>query len=213
MRPFPSMPTRGRRRRPASRRAAQGQSLVEFALVFPLFFTLVLGLIEFALLFSATLNVNYAARDGALAAVEAGYTDGADCSILKAVDKAVGPPSNDSQIQRVEIYKSTSAGVMIGTATVYTRNDGANDTAICAAVDGATMSYNKAADGYPEASRCNTLNGCDPDPSVTTDSVDTVSVRVTYTHQFFTPLGTFASGGGSSLTFDRASVMRMEPIQ
>lgn len=211
---FPSMPTRRHRQRPASERTpAQGQSLVEFALVFPMFFTMLLGLIEFALMFSATLNVNYGARDGALAAAEAGYAPGADCAVILAVDNAIGPPANDAQIQRVEIYKSSPTGVMIGTATVFTRNPAANNTATCAPLGGMTINYDKTSDGYPEASRCNTVSGCDPDPAVTTDSVDNVAVRVTYTHRFVTPLGNFAGGGGNSLTFDRSSVMRMEPIQ
>jgi len=187
--------------------------LVEFALVFPMFFTMLLGLIEFALMFSATLNVNYSARDGALAAAEAGYAPGADCSVVLAVDDAVGPPANDANIQKIEIYKSSPTGVMLGTATVFTRNPAANNTTTCAALGGTSIKYDKTADGYPEASRCNTLSGCDPDPAVTTDSVDNVAVRVTYTHHFVTPLGNFAGGGGNSLTFDRSSVMRMEPIQ
>ncbi len=63
-------------------RGDRGQSLVEFALVFPIFFTLLLGLIEFAFVFNAILAMNYAARDAALSAAEAGDRSGADCIIL-----------------------------------------------------------------------------------------------------------------------------------
>jgi hypothetical protein len=51
-------------------RNGAGQTLVEFALVFPLFITLMLFIIEFAFVFSALLGVNYASRNGALIAAE-----------------------------------------------------------------------------------------------------------------------------------------------
>ena len=72
----------------ARRRARRGQTLVEFALVFPIFITMLFGLIEFGFVFNAVLAVNYAARDGALAAAEAGDAAGADCVILDWVDQA-----------------------------------------------------------------------------------------------------------------------------
>ena len=42
---------------------------------------------------------------------------------------------------------------------------------------------------------------------------DFISVQITYTHLFKTPLGTFVnSGGGGSLTFSRSNTVRMEPV-
>ena len=191
---------------PSGRR---GQTLVEFALVFPLFFTLLLGLIEFGFVFNATLSVNYAARDAALAAAEAGGLMGADCVILKAIDGAVGSPTDDARIQTIEIFQANPNGGMIGSPTVYTRFGGLN-AAPCANVDGSSVAYLQSANGYPELSRCNILAGCDAmDPS---DSVDNVAVRITYLHSWVTPLTNFIGGGSGGLTFDRSSVMRMEPI-
>ena len=106
---------RGVRGAPADR----GQTLVEFAMVFPMFVTMIMGLIEFAFVFNALLSVNYAARDAALAAAEAGDGLGADCVILSAVDSAVGAPTNDNRIDHVEIYKADPNGGMIGSPTVY----------------------------------------------------------------------------------------------
>jgi Flp pilus assembly protein TadG len=187
----------------------RGQTLVEFALVFPLFFTLVLGLIEFGFVFNATLSVNYAARDAALAAAEAGSLIGADCVILKSVDSAIGSPAADDRIVRVEIYRANSNGAMIGSPTTYTRIAGSNP-APCLGIDGSSVSYAQSANGYPETSRCNILAGCNPiDPA---DSVDTVAVRVTYTHAWVTPLRNFIGGGPGGLSFDRSSIMRMEPV-
>lgn len=193
----------GRDRREKSR----GQALVEFALVFPIFFTLILGVIEFAFVFNALLSVNYAARDAALAAAEAGDTSGADCVILQAVESAMGPPTNENRIQSVEIYEANANGGQIGSPTTYTRTS----STVCNFLDGttATVPYNRTANGYPEANRCNILGGCDP---LLTDSVDNIAVRITYTHVWVTPLRNFVGGNPGGLTFDRSSVMRMEPI-
>jgi Flp pilus assembly protein TadG len=194
----------GRRDHPERSR---GQALVEFALVFPIFFTLILGVIEFAFVFNALLSVNYAARDAALAAAEAGDTPGADCVILQAVESAMEPPTDKARIQTVEIYEADANGNQIGTPTTYMRSSSTS----CSFIDGTTASvpYNRTGNGYPEANRCNILGGCDP---LLTDSVDNIAVRITYTHVWVTPLRNFVGGNPGGLTFDRSSVMRMEPI-
>ena len=187
----------------------RGQTLVEFALVLPLFFTLLLGIIEFAFVFNATLSVNYAARDSALAAAEAGNLIGADCVILQAVDGAIGSPAADDRIVRVDIYRSNPSGVMLGSPTTYTRFAGSNPVP-CTSIDGSSVAYARTANGYPELSRCNILAGCDATNA--SASVDTVAVRITYSHSWVTPLKNFIGGGPGTLTFDRSSVMRMEPV-
>lgn len=192
------------------RRRAPGQSLVEFALVFPIFVVMLLGLLEFGFVFNAVLAVNFASRDAALAAAEAGDVAGGDCFILKAVDGAIDAPAADSRIQSVTIYRASPTGAQIGDATVYVRDEAAGNTSICAAAGGSTMSYRRTANGYPESSRCNILGGCDPNS--TNDTVDNVAVRVTYAHPYLTPIKSFFGGSGATLVFDRESVMRMEPV-
>jgi TadE-like protein len=204
-----SEPTRD----PRPRRPGRGQTLVEFALVFPLFIMLLLGLIEFGFVFNAMLAVNFGARDGALAAAEAGDAVGADCVILDWIERAIDAPADTARIQSIEIYQARSDGSLWpGTSkTVYAR--GANRT--CTLPDGTTTSvpYGAASpDGYPPATRCNVLGGCNG-PGVTSHpTVDNVVVRITYAHQWITPLRNFAGGGAGGLTFDRSSVMRMEPV-
>jgi Flp pilus assembly protein TadG len=166
---------------------------------------LLLGIIEFAFMFNALLSINYAARDAALSAAEAGNQTGSDCIILAAVDAAVGGPASDDRIVTVEIYQATPNGVMIGSPTVYAR--GGTTTGAACGTTGLTVSYTRGANSYAEASRCNILAGCGAGHT----TVDNVAVRITYTHTYVTPIRNFL-GGGTSLTFDRSSVMRMEPI-
>lgn len=178
-----------------------------------MFVMLLVGLIEFGFVFNALLSVNYGARDAALAAAEAGNVAGADCVVLDWIEKAVTAPADAARIQSVEIYQAKSDGtIWAGTAkTVYTRAASRS----CTFPDGVigTVPYgNPSPDFYPPAERCNQLGGCNK-PGVTRHpTVDNVVVRITYTHQWVTPLRNFVGGGAGGLTFDRSSVMRMEPI-
>lgn len=202
-----------RRRSLLGRRAhrSRGQSLVEFALVFPIFVMMMLGMIEFGFVFNAVLSVSYAARDAALDGAEAGPLDGADCVILKAVESDVGAPASAAKIQKVEIYQANNLGVAIGSPTVYTR-DGVANTVPCANIDASSVPYARTANAYPEGSRCNVLGGCPPPWPAGHPTVDNIAVRVTYVHTWVTPLRNFAGGGAGGITFSRESVMRMEPI-
>ncbi len=174
----------------------------------PIFISLLMGMIEFAFVFNATLSVNYAARDAALAGAEAGNAIGADCVIVDSVETAVGSPTADERITMIEIYKANPNGGMIGSPTVYTRTNDPTDMP-CTGVPGvASMPYERTANGYQELDRCNILGGCPTGSS----TVDNISVRITYHHAWVTPLPNFIGGGAGGLTFSRDSVMRMEPI-
>jgi hypothetical protein len=178
-----------------------GQTLVEFALVIPLFLSILIAIVEFAFVFNAILATNYAARDAALIAAEGGNTLGADCSVLQTVEADLGMPANAAQIQRVEIFRASAAGDQMGSATVYART-GAFD---CNLPDGTSVNlpYTLGTDGYPVAGRCNVLVGCSGQP------LDHVGVRVTYRHTWRTPFGT---SFGPFMDVVRSNSMRMEPI-
>src|SRR5690349_15299150 len=95
---------------PATKRRRQGgQTLVEFALV------------AFAFTFNAVLAAQYASRDAALVAAEAGNQAGADCVILQTVEGDMGAPANPGDLVSVEVYQSSASGVQIGAPTVYAR--------------------------------------------------------------------------------------------
>ncbi len=102
-------------------RRETGQSLVEFALVFPLFMLLTLFIIEFAFVFSAMLGVNFASRNAALTAAEAGSDKLADCVILQQVEDSIGAPGNKANVQTVTIYRSDQSGSTRLATLTYTR--------------------------------------------------------------------------------------------
>jgi hypothetical protein len=200
---------RGRHRRGVrSDRGQRGQTLVEFALVFPLFMLMVFALIEFTFVFSGMLGISYATRDAALLAAEAGNATGSDCMVIKAVDRAVGPPADDNRIQSVVIYRADQNGTeMAGVSNTWTRGG----TTTC--IDGSAIPYVRQTNGYPEVSRCNYLAGC----GAGHPGLDTVGVRVTYAHQWVTPLGGFpglgfGGQGGTGFVLTQSNAMRLEPV-
>ena len=91
-----------RRGRRTDRSASTGQGLVEFALTLPIFVLLMMGVLEFGFLYNNILTVQYAARQGVSAAAQAGGVDGADCSILKAVERALTAPIDKSRVTSVD---------------------------------------------------------------------------------------------------------------
>jgi hypothetical protein len=185
---------RGVRRRPLTRRPAEaGQGLVEFALTLPIFVMLMMGVLEFGFL-NNILTVQYASRQGVSAAAQAGGVDGADCSILKAVERALTAPIDKSRVTSVQIYKSDANGDPIpGIVNLYVR------TGILDCPGAEDQPYTLVgAEGYPQADRHDSL----------AEGLDVVGVRIAYLYAGITPIGSGRTWGVS----DGAS-LRMEPKQ
>ncbi len=70
---------------------------------------LMTGVIEFGFLYNNILTVQYAARQGVSAAAQAGGVDGADCTILKAIERALTVPIDKARVTTVTIYRSDAA--------------------------------------------------------------------------------------------------------
>jgi Flp pilus assembly protein TadG len=188
---------------PAARRRRQrGQTLVEFALVVPLFMTMLISFVEFAFTFNAVLATDFSSRDAALAAAEAGNAAGADCVILQTVESDMQAPTDPGQIQSVQIYRTTASGT-VGDTTIWQKS-GATD---CRFPDGTvrSMPYTRTQNDYDETTRCNVLAGCrDPDRPI-----DHIGVKVTYRYIWKTPIGQAIS---QWLDVFRSNSMRMEPV-
>ena len=209
------MATRQRRWMTARRRQDErGQSLVEFALIFPIFILLFIGLIEFSITLSVMLNVNYASRDSALLSAEVGEAAGADCLILKRLDKALGGgAAHHSGVQQVRIFWADPNGNEIA-ANVYAEG-GIGTT--CTLADGSTASvaYTPVPGqlNYINTDRCTVLAGCGTDSLGRLHTgLDTVGVTIEFHHDWLTPLPNLVSVPSTGVTFDRSNTMRMEPV-
>jgi hypothetical protein len=196
-----------------------GQTLVEFALVFPIFVVLLLGTIEFAFVFNAVLSANYATRDASLIGAEAGSNAGADCVIIAQVLADIKAPVDPSNVSQIVIYRANASGGPVGgdytaAGNVWDRGG----TTDCSAYGGsATLPYTRTFTNYPEGlpnlvtgagGRCTYLNGC---PNNTLRRRDTIGVQITYNYSWHTPLHNFV-GMGDGITIVRSNEMRAEPI-
>lgn len=205
------------RRRPHGWRTTHGQTLVEFALILPLFMVLLMGIIEFAFMFNATLSINFTSRDASLIAAEAGIQSTADCAVLAKVEQDVAAPLNDSNIQSVTIYKADRFGKAYtgsnAASNVYTR--GAGNTT-CAGFTPNPMPYGLGTNTYTmgeapsSGKRCDIVAGCS-----STIPIDSIGVTIVYRYYFVTPLKNLVSFlPGASVGYidlSWSNVMRMEP--
>ncbi len=171
-----------------------GQGLVEFSLVIPIFMTLLMGVIEFGFLYNSLLTVQFAARQGVSAAAQAGGVDGADCSILNAVEEALTVPIDHSRVEFVEIFQSDAAGdVVPGIVNRYERGG----TLDCPGTG--TQPYALVgSEGYPQIERRDALN----------EGLDVIGVRVGYEYVGITPVAF-----GRSWDLADGATLRMEPKQ
>lgn len=182
-----------------------GQALVEFVLVFPLLFLFLMAIIEFGFTMNAWVSVDFATRDAALAAAEAGNNDGADCSILRAIDGSMTSPAKVQAVQEVRVFKADTNGKPLGPVNVYDRAG----TTSCPLADGtaSTVAYRLVSTSYDASTRCNELQGC----KVQT-TVDTIGVQISYSYTWVTPLHMLMPTIGPGYTVIKSNAMRMEPV-
>jgi len=106
----------------AGGRREGGQSLVEFALLFPIIVLLVMGLLMFGIIFGVQITLTEAAAAGARQAAVENYSsrdpwEYYDQTIYDAVVNALGWLGTDN-IQTITIYAANSDGSMSGAKDV-----------------------------------------------------------------------------------------------
>jgi TadE-like protein len=97
------------------RRSQRGSALVEAAIVTPVFFAMIFGILEFGLLFRNSLTTNNAAQQGARAASVSGRSPDADYLILRSVDhgmRAMGL----KELDVVVVFKASGPGSTVPAA-------------------------------------------------------------------------------------------------
>jgi len=173
--------------RAARRGVSRGQALVEFALVAPIFFLLIFGVIEFSLINASVGAYNFAAKDAARLGATRGPTDAnIDQEIIALVNSHVsGVPA--ATTLEIDIFQADSTGAPIA---------------------GALDAYTPA--GVPIGSPtwpCNDRNDGQPLPSGVNSS-PYLGVRVTYDYTYVTAL---LSSGAPVIKLVTTAVFRIEP--
>ena len=209
--PRPVCAARGavRVRRPLAD-AERGQSLVEFAVVVPVFLLLLLAMLEFGFAFEHDQTISYATREGARTGAALGdgsttypcSTANFDAPIIAAVERvltAPGSPIDLSQVSSISVYKSTADGSpAAGYVNVWT--PASSGTPV---VDGMALDFKQTTTGWIPCTRNNGANA------------DALGVSITYTYQFRTTFGgifRFMFGNAwSSIPISDKTVMNLNP--
>ncbi|MGD0018600.1 MAG: TadE/TadG family type IV pilus assembly protein [Candidatus Limnocylindrales bacterium] len=187
------------------RRRARGQALVEFALVFLIFVTILTGVIEFGIGFSVKMQISFASRDAAVVASESGGTpSNADGAILNTIDKDITPPATRNLIDHVDIFWANSDGsVKNGAIQRYT--------------PGGPLylgwgGWTNTVSSYPGSSRCAFIGGTAAGCLALHTGPDTVGVSIVYKYSWMTPLPSLIGLTGAGFTFTQTNLTTMEPI-
>jgi TadE-like protein len=186
------------------RRHWRGQALVEFALVIPIFLTLVVGISEFSFVLTSKTGIAFASQDATQLAAELGDSAHADCLIIEQIEKDLQAPIDVSKVRTVSIFWTDLNGSNKA-ADTWTR------TGAFLCPGNITIPYTQSDSSYPEADRCNILSavGCAPGHT----SIDWVGVSIAYQYSWITPLPGMIGLTGSAPLFVETHTSRMEPVQ
>lgn len=184
-------------------------TLVEFAIVLPIFVTLLFAMIEFGVAFNAELAINRASQSAALVAGQAGPDSDADCVILARIESQLQAPLDKNNVLQVKIFRASTTGNGVLASSTYARS-GTKD---CGTY---SVPYSATSSGYPPSQRCNVLAGC-PTLTPPRSTVDKIGVQITYRHVPVTPMRSLlsflgGSGSGFDWTFTKQNESRMEPV-
>jgi hypothetical protein len=155
---------------------------------------MLMSMIEYGFLYNNILTVQFAARQGVSAAAEAGANDGADCTILKAIETALTVPIDKTKISFVDIFQSDSNGDPVpGVVNHYTR------TGTLDCPGNIDQPYTLVGgEGYPQNDRHDAI----------AEGLDIVGVQIGYIYYGITPIGS-----GRSWSVSDGATLRMEPKQ
>ncbi len=196
------------------RRTGQdGQGLVEFAILVPVFVILLLGMLEFGLAFNHQLTLGYATREGARIGADlvngggqlgcgAGQSPNAahvDSIIIESVDRVLtssGSPVPVSQVTRIRIFHADQNGA----DTLGQDNDWVYTATPYTLFDLTQVSFKPGTATWGSA--CNRSNVVG---HTYANQVDSIGVSISYTYTTTTPVG------ASSIPMTDVTVMQFNP--
>ena len=199
--------------RTVSRRRTRGQSLVEFAMIVPVFMLLLLGMLEFGFVFTHHLGLEYATREGARmgSALAGGSTTGIPCAdvdknVIAAFQRVVtssGSQIAAARVTQIKIYNADAAGLPIGgQVNIWVPGNPSGVT-----VDGTALLWQPSSVGWNACTTGTRRNGSGY-VNGATPNTDSIGVSATYTYKLITALGNFVSafGSGTIVMTDRTTM-------
>ena len=181
------------RRRPLSNRVRRGQAVVEFALVGPIFFVVLFGIIQFGVFAVQHASFTFAVRNATRAASIHANEHDADtqvcAALLTSLRSSAASPAN---LGTVTIFKADDADMN----SMGTDNPTAHDAGVCSTA-GTFTPLPSATDTYATSWPYGARRVIDPP--------DPIGVTATYNFKFILPLF------GSGATIRDTMILRIEP--
>jgi len=193
--------------RPDARAGERGQAIIEFGVIVPVFTLLLLGLLEFGMLFTHHITLEYATREGARMAASLGNGDGdaATCAdidpqIVAAVQRVLeshGSPVTLSGVSEISIFRADIDGAPIsGNVNVWTYT-GAQSGPV---VDGQKLAFTQQSQAWAPCTR------------VTAPNAQSIGVSLQYHYKLLTPLSALgAAAGTQGVPMSDATIMALNP--
>jgi hypothetical protein len=173
------------------KRRQRGASLVEFSLVLPILFLVLVGIFEIGMAFKSYLTVAYLAREGARLAAFTGTAPTADCITITSLAAQMGP-QDLARLDRIEIFKANASGAPTPGFVNEFRFTGA-DHQNCAHWTKITpwLSTSRQTDVSDDG----------------TPPLDVIGVRIVVVHPWITQFPPFSG----NLNINENTIVRMEP--
>jgi Flp pilus assembly protein TadG len=169
----------------------RGATLVEFSLVLPILFLVLVGIFEIGMAFKSYLTVAYLAREGARLAAFTGTDVDADCTTVTSLANQMGP-QDLARLDRIEIFKADAAGNQSSLTTNTFRFTGADHT--------------DCDDWTKNITWPSTTRQTDVSPTGT-PALDVIGVRIVIIHPWITQFPPFFG----NLNVNENTIVRMEP--
>lgn len=188
--------------------APRGQSLVEYAIIVPVFLLMLLGMLEMGLAFSHHLTMEYASREGARTGAALGSgtlqfaCDEVDPQIIAAVQRVLTGSGaqtgkNLNRINEIRIYRANAqTGVDTGVGETWTPGNGPT-------IDGVALRFQNSSGNW---------NACLSNRNNLVGSADSVGVSIDYDYHYVTPLGSLMGATGNpTIHMSDRTVMAVNP--
>ena len=183
---------------------SRGQAMVEFTVIIPVFLLVLMTVLEFGLVFSHHVTMEYATREGArMGAALANGSVAFDCKdvddqVVAAVQRvltASGSPIDIDEIDEIRIYKADASGREQGSVNVWILGDGPK-------VDGEALLFKETSANWSACSRNNVGFG----------ATDSIGISLGYRYRFITPLGNLLGlVGDPVIAMSDRTVMALNP--
>ncbi len=199
-------------------RRDEGVAIVEMAIVAPLLFLLLFGIIEFGLAFRTQITVANATQSSGRVAASLGTNQEADWAVLQSVEQSLGNISGLGIVKEVHIWEANGAGLPVTPCDDPPLNSTSNCNAYLYSPGGScdwSPCPNPAIADPPNLGGGWGYDTSDRDVVLDADGLGVVGVTVYYSHNWLTgmmPMGDVLCVDPPADCWSNSGIFRFEPL-